>query len=155
VAPAGGAPKIGTEVAVDRGELGYVAESQLVAAKEDLTSADVRARIKPGSDPLAGFPAALLAPLVFDQETLGMVALSRPRRIVGVVADRLLPGDGPSQHQQEGDEDDRASPEQEQVQGRGKVVSGPEGVQRQHTGNDSGLDLVGRILPGVPDHELH
>ena len=83
VAPAGGAPKIGTEVAVDRGELGYVAESQLVVAKEDLASADVRARIKPGADPLAGFPAALLAPLVFDQETLGMVALSRPRRIVG------------------------------------------------------------------------
>jgi diguanylate cyclase (GGDEF)-like protein len=83
VAPTGGAPKIGTEVTADRGELGYVAESQLVVAKEDLASADVRARIKPGSDPLAGFPAALMAPLVFDQENLGMVALSRPRRTVG------------------------------------------------------------------------
>ncbi len=83
VAPVGGAPKIGTEVPVDRGELGYAAESQLVVAKEDLAAPEVRARIKPGPDPLSGFPAALMAPLVFDQETLGMVALSPPRRIVG------------------------------------------------------------------------
>ena len=68
---------------VDHGELGYVAESQLVVAKADLAAAEVRARIKPGPDPLAGFPAELMAPLVFDQETLGMVALSRPRRAVG------------------------------------------------------------------------
>ena len=33
VSPVGGGPKIGTEVTVDRGELGYVAESQLVMAK--------------------------------------------------------------------------------------------------------------------------
>lgn len=83
VTPTGGAPKIGTEVTLDRGELGYVAETQLVVAKEDLAAAEVRARIKPGPEALAGFPAALMAPLVFDQETLGMVALSRPRRVVG------------------------------------------------------------------------
>jgi diguanylate cyclase (GGDEF)-like protein len=83
VAPVGGLPKIGTEVVVDRGEVGYVAESQLLATKEDLATAEVRSRIKPGPDPLSGFPTALMAPLVFDRETLGMVALSRPRRTIG------------------------------------------------------------------------
>jgi diguanylate cyclase (GGDEF)-like protein len=83
VTPVGGVPKIGTEVTIDRGELGYVAEAQLVVAKEDLATEEVRARIKPGPEPLSGFPAALMAPLVFDKETLGLVALSRPRRAVG------------------------------------------------------------------------
>jgi diguanylate cyclase (GGDEF)-like protein len=83
VAPEGSAVKIGAELPIDRGELGYVAESQLVAAREDLLAPDVRERIKPGAESLPGVQPELYAPLVFDQETLGMVLLSRPRRTVG------------------------------------------------------------------------
>jgi diguanylate cyclase (GGDEF)-like protein len=68
VFPEGGSPRLGTEVPGDCGELGYVAESQLLASREDA---------------LGAFPSALLAPLVFDQETLGLVVLSRPRRATG------------------------------------------------------------------------
>jgi len=83
VAPEGGAPKPGTEIPLDRGEVGFVAEAQLVMSSEDLQAAEVRERIKAGPDAPPGLPTDILAPLVFDQETLGMVALSRPRRSVG------------------------------------------------------------------------
>jgi diguanylate cyclase (GGDEF)-like protein len=81
--PEGGVPRVGTEMPLDRGELGFVAESQLLASREDLTTDEARRRIKPGPDSLAGMQPQLLAPLVFDHETLGMIALSRPRRAVG------------------------------------------------------------------------
>jgi diguanylate cyclase (GGDEF)-like protein len=81
--PEGGVPKVGTEMPLDRGELGYVAESQLLASREDLTTDEARRRIKPGPDALGGMQPQLMAPLVFDHETLGMIALSRPRRAVG------------------------------------------------------------------------
>jgi diguanylate cyclase (GGDEF)-like protein len=83
VFPEGGSPRLGTDVSLDRGELGYVAESQLVTSREDLASDEARARLQEGPDALGGFPSALLAPLVFDQQTLGMVVLSRPRRASG------------------------------------------------------------------------
>jgi diguanylate cyclase (GGDEF)-like protein len=81
--PEGGVPRVGTEMPLDRGELGFVAESQLLASREDLTTDEARRRIKPGPDALAGMQPQLMAPLVFDHETLGMIALSRPRRAVG------------------------------------------------------------------------
>ena len=81
--PEGGVPKVGTEMPLDRGELGFVAESQLLASREDLATDEARRRIKPGPDPLGGLQPQLIAPLVFDHETLGMIALSRPRRAVG------------------------------------------------------------------------
>jgi diguanylate cyclase (GGDEF)-like protein len=78
----GGLPGIGTEVPLDRGELGFVAESQLVVGRDDLATGEVKSRIRPGPD-VAGLQPDLIAPLVFDQQTLGMIALSRPRRAVG------------------------------------------------------------------------
>src|SRR6266568_2719680 len=63
--PEGGVPKVGTEMRLDRGEMGFVAESQLLASREDLATDEARRRIKPGPD------------------ALGMIALSRPRRAVG------------------------------------------------------------------------
>ena len=81
--PEGGVPRVGTEIPLDRGELGFVAESQLLASREDLVSDEARRRIKPGPDVLGGLQPQLIAPLVFDHETLGMIALSRPRRAVG------------------------------------------------------------------------
>jgi diguanylate cyclase (GGDEF)-like protein len=81
--PEGGAQRIGTEVPSDRGEVGFVAESQLVMAGPDLAAKSVQERIKPGGEGLVGFHPALYAPLVFDQETLGVIALSEPRRVPG------------------------------------------------------------------------
>ena len=80
--PEAGLPGIGTEVPLDRGELGFVAESQIVVGREDLATAEVKSRIRPGPD-VPGLQPDLIAPLVFDQQTLGMIALSRPRRAVG------------------------------------------------------------------------
>jgi len=81
--PEGGVPRVGTEMPFDRGELGFVAESQLLASREDLATDEARRRINPEPDALGGLQPQLIAPLVFDHETLGMIALSRPRRAVG------------------------------------------------------------------------
>jgi diguanylate cyclase (GGDEF)-like protein len=81
--PESAAPWIGKEIPGDRGEVGFVVESQLVTARPELAAPQVRERIKAGGEGLAGFKAELYAPLVFDQDTLGLIALSRPRRVIG------------------------------------------------------------------------
>jgi diguanylate cyclase (GGDEF)-like protein len=63
--------------------VGLVVESQLVMTRQDLAALEFRERIKPGGEGLSGFHAALYAPLVFDQDTLGLIALSPPRRVIG------------------------------------------------------------------------
>jgi diguanylate cyclase (GGDEF)-like protein len=77
-----GAVKVGTEVPGDAGPLGYVSEAQIVMSREDLATDAVATRIKPGPA-VAGLPTDLMVPLVFDKETLGLIALSRPRRTSG------------------------------------------------------------------------
>jgi diguanylate cyclase (GGDEF)-like protein len=81
--PENGVPRVGTEVSGDSGEVGFVVESQLVTARPDFAVKTVQERIKPGEQGLAGVYPALYAPLVFDQDTLGLIALSPPRRPVG------------------------------------------------------------------------
>ncbi|HEX9187784.1 MAG TPA: GGDEF domain-containing protein [Vicinamibacteria bacterium] len=78
--PDGAAVTVGAEVPIDTGEIGFVAESQVDVNRQDLSAETTVARIKPGP-PLAGMPQPdLIAPLVFDQETLGVVMVSRPRK---------------------------------------------------------------------------
>ena len=77
-----GAIRIGTEIPGDTGALGYVAEAQIILSQEELASEAVSSRIKSGPT-LAGLPTDLVVPLVFDQETLGLIAMSRPRRTAG------------------------------------------------------------------------
>ncbi len=83
VAPETGAIRLGAEVPLETGEIGFAAESQLVVSRQDLEDENAKSRIKPGPSTLTGFTPELLAPLVFDQETLGLVALSRPRKTSG------------------------------------------------------------------------
>ncbi|HEY7514481.1 MAG TPA: sensor domain-containing diguanylate cyclase, partial [Vicinamibacteria bacterium] len=64
------------------GALGYVAEAQIIMSREELASEAVSTRIKPGPT-LPGLPSDVVVPLVFDQETVGIIALSRPRRTSG------------------------------------------------------------------------
>src|SRR5919197_959803 len=65
--------RAGTEIPLDSGEIGFAAEVQLVMNRQDLTSETARSRIKPGPDPFAELRADFIAPLVFDQETLGLI----------------------------------------------------------------------------------
>jgi diguanylate cyclase (GGDEF)-like protein len=79
-----GGVSVGIEVP-DAGDVGYAAESRMVVSRADLLSETAHGRVRPaaGPDPLAALEIELLAPLVFDQETLGVIALSAPRKTAG------------------------------------------------------------------------
>jgi diguanylate cyclase (GGDEF)-like protein len=78
--PDGAAVKVGTEVPIDTGEVGFAAESQIDVNRQDLQGETVQSRIKPGPA-LPGMPQPdLIAPLVFDRETLGVIVVARPRK---------------------------------------------------------------------------
>jgi diguanylate cyclase (GGDEF)-like protein len=83
VAPEGSVYRLGTEVPSDRGEIGFAVETQLVTTRQDLSSETAQARLKPGAEGLAGLRADFIAPLVFDQETLGVIVVARPRKTAG------------------------------------------------------------------------
>jgi diguanylate cyclase (GGDEF)-like protein len=85
VAPEAGAIRVGSEVPMDTGDIGFAAEARIVVGREDLQDETTKSRIKPGPSPLTGFSPDLIAPLVFDQETLGVLALTRPRKPSGDV----------------------------------------------------------------------
>jgi diguanylate cyclase (GGDEF)-like protein len=78
--PDGAAVKKGAEVSLETGEIGFVAEAQIVVNRQDLEAEEAASRIKPGSA-LQGLPKPdIVAPLVFDQETLGAILVARPRK---------------------------------------------------------------------------
>jgi diguanylate cyclase (GGDEF)-like protein len=73
-----GTDRIGRVISIGRGELGMVAESQLVADRQILD------RVSPSassSRALSGFRADLAAPMVVGRYTLGVLALSAPHRL--------------------------------------------------------------------------
>jgi diguanylate cyclase (GGDEF)-like protein len=78
--PDGAAVKAGTEVPIDTGEIGFAAQSQIDVNRQDLQAETAQSRIKPGPG-LPGMPQPdLIAPLVFDRETLGVIVVARPRK---------------------------------------------------------------------------
>jgi diguanylate cyclase (GGDEF)-like protein len=83
VAPEGSTYRLGTEVPLDSGEIGFAAESQLVVSRQDLSSLTAKGRMRSGPDALAGLQCDFIAPLTFDQETLGLILVSRPRKTAG------------------------------------------------------------------------
>src|SRR5262249_8699583 len=66
--PESAVPRVGTEIAGDQGELGFVVESQLVTSRAELVTPQVRERIRAGGESLSAFQPELYAPLVFDQD---------------------------------------------------------------------------------------
>ena len=78
--PDGAAVKVGTEVALATGEIGFAAEAQMVVNRQDLQAETAGSRIKPGPALPGMAEPELIAPLVFDQETLGVIVLSKPRK---------------------------------------------------------------------------
>jgi diguanylate cyclase (GGDEF)-like protein len=82
-APEGSPYRLGTEIPMDRGEIGFAVQTQLVTTRQDLASETAQARLKQGPDDLPGLRPDFIAPLVFDQETLGVIAIARPRKNAG------------------------------------------------------------------------
>jgi diguanylate cyclase (GGDEF)-like protein len=78
--PEGAAVKKGAEVPLETGEIGFAAEAQIVVNRKDLQADETATQIKPGSV-LPGLPEPdIIAPLVFDQETLGVILVAKPRK---------------------------------------------------------------------------
>lgn len=76
--PPGGPVKIGVETPLDSSEIGLAAETQVVVNRADLREAVALARVRPGPG-LPGLPSPdLIAPMVFDQETLGIILVAGP-----------------------------------------------------------------------------
>ena len=72
------------------GEIGVAAAARNVVTRQDLDAEVAKGGLKAGPDVFATFFAPdLLAPLVFERETLGMIALSRPRKTSGDVTAAL------------------------------------------------------------------
>ena len=78
--PENGPVRLGTEIPVDTGEIGFVAESQIVATRQDLEAEEATNRLKPGPGLSGMSHPDLIAPLVFDRETLGVIVVARPRK---------------------------------------------------------------------------
>ena len=78
--PENGPVRLGTEVPVDTGEIGFVAESQIVATRQDLEAEEATNRLRPGPGLSGMSHPDLIAPLVFDRETLGVIVVARPRK---------------------------------------------------------------------------
>jgi diguanylate cyclase (GGDEF)-like protein len=78
--PEGATVAVGAEAPLDCGEIGFVAEAQIDVNRQDLSTDTVLARITPGPG-LSGMPEPdLIAPLVFDQETIGVIVVVKPRK---------------------------------------------------------------------------
>lgn len=77
--PDGAAIDVGSDVSLDSGAIAFAAEAQRVIDREDLDK-QAAGRVEAGPA-LPGIPSPdFIAPLVFDQETLGMILVQHPRR---------------------------------------------------------------------------
>lgn len=81
VLPEGTAVRPGTEIAIEEGDLGFAAQTQISMNRQELVTETARAKIRQHS--LPGFEPDLVAPMVYDQETLGLIALVRPSKTSG------------------------------------------------------------------------
>ena len=88
VSPADSSVAIGADFPMDQGELGIVAEAQIPMSRADLSSEAVASRLRPAEQPL-GLRVDLIAPMVFDQETLGIIVLEGVGRDSGYVKGAL------------------------------------------------------------------
>lgn len=68
--------ELGAEVTSGRGDLGYVVETQRVTSRSDLTRETPITRLSATQESLPGFSFDLAAPMVFDEQSLGVVAVA-------------------------------------------------------------------------------
>lgn len=76
VMPEGCPVQVGSEIAVGQGELGFAAETQRVMSRQDFDLEGGAALARLRQQGLPGFEPDLLAPMTFEGETLGLIALS-------------------------------------------------------------------------------
>jgi diguanylate cyclase (GGDEF)-like protein len=67
---------VGTEVVVGHGELGFAAEVQVVMNRHDLEAVPADTRLRLRQENPQGLEVDLVAPMVFGEATLGLIALS-------------------------------------------------------------------------------
>lgn len=79
VHPPDGPINVGTEIAVGHGEIGFVAEVQRAMARTDFEAQTPVTRLKLKQESLPGFQPDLAAPMVFAEETVGVIAIAQPR----------------------------------------------------------------------------
>jgi diguanylate cyclase (GGDEF)-like protein len=72
--------KLGTEIEMGKGMIGFSAETQRVMARADFEGETAIARARFAKESHSEFEPDLAAPLVFEEQTLGVIALSRPTR---------------------------------------------------------------------------
>ncbi len=68
----------GMELPSDQGELGMVAENQQVMSRDDFSKLPSHVHFELKRYKIKGFDCDLVAPMVFDGNTLGVLAMSRP-----------------------------------------------------------------------------
>jgi diguanylate cyclase (GGDEF)-like protein len=66
----------GVEIGMDEGEIGFVALTQRVMTRKDFQTLDATTRNEIDKTRLRGFNPHLISPMVFDGETVGVIALS-------------------------------------------------------------------------------
>jgi diguanylate cyclase (GGDEF)-like protein len=76
VQPEGTGLPIGSEIPLDRGEIGFAATAQRVMSRQDFEAENPVTRQRLRSETPTGWSADLVAPMVLDQDTLGVITLS-------------------------------------------------------------------------------
>jgi diguanylate cyclase (GGDEF)-like protein len=79
VHPTSSSTKPGVEILIGQGELGFVGEAQLTMTREDFERETSLSRGRFRASNLPGFKPDLAAPMVFDEQTVGVIALSGSR----------------------------------------------------------------------------
>ena len=74
--------QVGAEIQMGQGELGFAATTQRVMSRHDFDLEAPAARARLRHDTPRGFESDLLAPIVHDEETLGLIAVSGVKRSV-------------------------------------------------------------------------
>jgi diguanylate cyclase (GGDEF)-like protein len=84
-----GCMKIGAEISIGRGEIGHAADEQRVMDRRDFESLPppTRKRLREETDP--GCQPDLVAPMVFNEEVVGVIAVEAPRRGLAEAKDAL------------------------------------------------------------------
>ena len=83
--------KQGTEIAIGPGggELGFVAEVQRSMDRQDFEAQDAPTKKKFRQEAAPGFEPDLAAPMVFGDETVGVIAVARPQKMAPEAKDVL------------------------------------------------------------------
>jgi len=81
--------RLGTELEFGSGELGWVAEVQRVMTRQDFESLTLMSRRRLEGESLPGLVVDVAAPMLFGDETLGVIAISRPRHASSHAKDAL------------------------------------------------------------------